>query len=1104
MIKYAELKGIFSKRYNPAFWVAGLPLVVAGMLAGSTVLGGHIIEHYVPLLDVAIEIKLELTLAYYTFEEVVGGTPKKEITEVRAHINRAQWLAATMLEGEKKEELNIVSFHDPELCREIEEVQGKIEEFRVSIGERWAVAQKSDDGSVVDRHHDAMFEAVLTEAGSVETSLKVAMAEEMGRFKVIQGLLFLFCIGLGGVVGGLLYSYEEKKKTRILALHKSEENLSITLNSIGDAVISTDIEGRVTRMNPVAEALTGWPEAEALTRPLDKVFHIIHAQTRKKAESIAEKVLREGVVVGLANHTILISRDGTEYQIAESGAPIRDEKKVCLGVVLVFRDVTEKYAREHQIRERMKELKCMYGVAESIRTRDTLEEVFQDVAELIPSGWMFPGITRGRVVFGEKEYVSEPFKETPWRQSADIIVSGEVCGSVEIFHLEERPELDEGPFMTEERNLLAGIVRVLGETIERKQAEVETAGERRLMNALMDGIPDRIYFQDTDGRFLCANRAVAELFGVDDPAEIVGKTDFDFHPKEHAYKTQADDAEIIRAGRLVIAKETRRTRPDGKDEWASTTKIPLRDTGGQIVGMFGITRDVTECRRVEEERERFMAAIEQAAETIVITDVEGIIEYVNPAFEKITGYTREEAVGRNPRILQGGEQDEAFYKAMWDILLRGETWTGRFVNKKKDGALYTEEATISPVRDASGRTVNYVAAKRDVSEEIKMEDQLRQAQKMQSIGQLVGGVAHDFNNLLQIINGYAGIVRAKLGKGHAAAGAVEEVCKAGERAKDLVKQLLSFSRQQVIEPVNLDLNEVVEDSRKMLGQLIGEHVLLAFIAGTETEKVFVDKNQLQQVLMNLCVNARDAMPDGGKLTIKTESLLIAPRDLKAQTWARPGRYVLLSVADTGCGMDKSTCERIFEPFFTTKGVGKGTGLGLSTVYGIVKQNEGHINVYSEPGEGTVFKIYLPVSNPLSSEADGQVVEAATAIEGGVETLLVVEDDEALLELAVQILSEAGYTGLTAKDGEEAVRVFEEHADEIDLVIMDVVMPRMGGKEAMGKILEKRPALRHLFVSGYTRGEGQAGFIKGKGMHLLNKPYQSEDLLKKIRDVLDED
>jgi signal transduction histidine kinase/CheY-like chemotaxis protein len=428
--------------------------------------------------------------------------------------------------------------------------------------------------------------------------------------------------------------------------------------------------------------------------------------------------------------------------------------------------------------------------------------------------------------------------------------------------------------------------------------------------------------------------------------------------------------------------------------------------------------------------------------------------------------------------------------------------SGELRLRRKDGSLVPVYSSHSLVR-RPGHPAELYCLDLDLTEYKALEDQLFFAQKMDSIGQLVGGVAHDFNNLLQIINGYTEIAVSKLENGHSATGAIHEISKAGSRANDLVRQLLTFTRQQVIDPGHLDLNAEIESVQNMLGRLIGEHILFECELGKNLDPVFMDKGQIYQVLMNLCVNARDAMPDGGTLNIKTENVVISPHDPKPQEVSSPGRYVLLLIQDTGCGMDRETCEKIYEPFFTTKEVGKGTGLGLSTVYGIVKQNKGAILVDSEPGKGTSFKIYLPANASLTAGGRSKVSDLPQSSPGGSETLLVVEDEEMLLKLATYSLSASGYTVLTATDGEEALRVFKEHADEIDLVMMDVVMPNMGGKKAMEEILKQRPALPYLFVSGYSLDTGHNDFIKEKDLHLLSKPYHVKDLLGKIRDILDE-
>jgi PAS domain S-box-containing protein len=502
--------------------------------------------------------------------------------------------------------------------------------------------------------------------------------------------------------------------------------------------------------------------------------------------------------------------------------------------------------------------------------------------------------------------------------------------------------------------------------------------------------------------------------------------------------------------------------------------------------------------QAEEKNKRLLMAIGQCAELIIITDVEGTIQYVNPAFEKVTGYSETEVLGRNPRLLQSGEQHAEFYRKMWDVLLSGEIWRGRFINRKKDGTLYTEEATISPAKDSAGRLLNYVAVKRDITEKNKLEAQLRQSQKMESIGQLVGGVAHDFNNLLHVINGQAEMALAQIVEHQSPIESLDQIVNAGERAQNLVRQLLAFSRQQVVQPIHLDLNKEINSAKEMLARLIGVNIEFTFIEGKGLGFVFIDPGQVHQVLMNLCVNAHDAMPNGGKLTLETEGVSIKSEDLENQIGDRPGRYILLTVSDTGCGMNKTISDQIFDPFFTTKELGKGTGLGLSTVYGIVKQNNGYISVSSEPNEGASFKIYLPMREIGPAELTDKLERRSAAVKGGGETVLVVEDEEMILGLATCVLNNAGYTTLSAHDGLEAVQVFEEHADEIDVVLMDVMMPRMGGNEAMGKILEKCPEQRYLFASGYSPDKQRVEDAK----HQLAKPYLAGELLLKIREVLE--
>ncbi|MBF8259935.1 MAG: PAS domain S-box-containing protein, partial [Actinobacteria bacterium] len=529
---------------------------------------------------------------------------------------------------------------------------------------------------------------------------------------------------------------------------------------------------------------------------------------------------------------------------------------------------------------------------------------------------------------------------------------------------------------------------------------------------------------------------------------------------------------------------------------------PLRRPDGTIYGIMSILMDVTEQKADEESRARLTMAVEQAGESIVVTDTRGTIQYVNPAFERITGYDRMEVIGQTPRILKSGRHDAAFYRNLWETLRGGEIWRGTFLNKRKDGTLYEEDAVISPVRDPSGQVVNYVAVKRDVTDVRRMEEQLRQSQKMEAVGRLAGGVAHDFNNLLTAISGYSDLLLHRLPDYSTLRRDVEEIRKAGDRAAALTRQLLAFSRRQVLQPKVLDLNTVVTNMGQMLRRLIGEDIELSTDLSPSLSRVKADPGQIEQVIVNLAVNARDAMPDGGRITIATADADLSPAYAAAHPGVRPGPHVLLSVADTGHGMSDETQAHLFEPFFTTKERGKGTGLGLATVYGIVQQSGGHLRVHSAADRGSAFLIYLP--RVETSEVDAQTADRSLLSypSPGTETILLAEDEEVVRRLAREILSGNGYKVLEAGNGREALLLSEAHRGEIHLLLTDVVMPKMSGRELTERIRLQRPDLRILYMSGYTDDAILRHGVLEDGIPFLQKPFTPEELTRKVREVLD--
>lgn len=501
------------------------------------------------------------------------------------------------------------------------------------------------------------------------------------------------------------------------------------------------------------------------------------------------------------------------------------------------------------------------------------------------------------------------------------------------------------------------------ELAERKRAEAALRESEQRYRTILQAAMDGYVLLDMAGRLIEVNDSYCQMSGYS-AEELL---------KMHASQLDADHSakRIAAHGRWMMKQgetrfEARHLRKDGAiyDVEVSLQHRPTE--GGQLVCFL---RDISKRKKAEKAVQRLGAAIEQAAEVIVITDPEGNIEYVNPAFERLTGYGRAEALGQNPRILKSGAQDDAFYRDLWLTISNGSTWRGHLVNKRKDGALFTENATISPVRDRAGNIVNYVAAKRDISEEVRLQEQLLQAQKMESIGRLAGGVAHDFNNMLGVIIGHAELALQDVDSTHPVTSSLEEIQTAANRSANLVRQLLAFARKQTIVPRVLDINEAVQSMLKMVRRLIGENIELIWRPGSGVWPVMTDPTQIDHILANLCVNARDAIAGVGNISIETGNKVIDENFCKTHLEAIPGEYVLLSVRDDGCGIGKENLGKLFDPFFTTKEVGKGTGLGLSTVYGTIRQNSGFMTVESELGQGTTFGIYLPrTSSPSAREA----------------------------------------------------------------------------------------------------------------------------------------
>jgi PAS domain S-box-containing protein len=503
--------------------------------------------------------------------------------------------------------------------------------------------------------------------------------------------------------------------------------------------------------------------------------------------------------------------------------------------------------------------------------------------------------------------------------------------------------------------------------------------------------------------------------------------------------------------------------------------------------------------RLAEAQQRLSAAIEQAAEAVMITDIDGTIQYVNPAFEHVSGYTHAELIGRHLGVFGDDEADNSLNRQLQESMRTGQEWQGRVVSRRKEGESYTGDTTITPVRNQAGEIVNYVATLRDVTRELQLEEQFRQSHKMEALGRLAGGIAHDFNNLLTVIQLSSRFAERKLSPEDPVWEHLKRIDETGERAAKLTRQLLSFSRREVIAPQVVDLNQLVSDLNRMLQRIIGEDIEYSLSLGQDLWQVKVDPSQMEQVILNLVVNARDAMPQGGALRIETTSTMLHEARRTRHFEAQPGEYVMLAVSDTGVGMDEEVMTHLFEPFFTTKEREHGTGLGMSTVFGIVKQSEGHIEVESEVQRGTTFRIYLPRAVDGAVATADRIAPASAT--GGQETILVVEDEPQVRQLTVECLQTLGYTVLVASGGLQALRVSRGHDGPIQLLLTDVVMPQLSGRELVEQLLPERPEMRVLYMSGHTDRLVVKQVSSDPNVAFLSKPFTVESLSQKVQSVL---
>jgi len=524
------------------------------------------------------------------------------------------------------------------------------------------------------------------------------------------------------------------------------------------------------------------------------------------------------------------------------------------------------------------------------------------------------------------------------------------------------------------------------------------------------------------------------------------------------------------------------------------------DETAQLENIAGLLAEIIVKKRAQNESAKMSEIIRQASEAVFITGIDGKINYTNEAFEKMTGFTAEEAIGKTPNLLKSGEHPPEYYEEMWTNMQKGLPWTGRIINRIKDGTLRTVQANLFPLKNTVGETTAYVAIQEDVSDLDSMEEQLRQSQKMEAVGRLAGGVAHDFNNILMAIDGYAGFIRKQLPPGSQEADDAEQITNAVRRAASLTKQLLAFSRKQKADFQPLDLRQAVLESEKIMKRLIGETISLEVSAADDVKAIKADPGQIDQVLMNLLVNAKDAMPDGGKIEIKgfPHKLTIpVPTPLGIMP---PGEYSVLSVRDTGSGMDKETLSKIFDPFFTTKPKGKGTGLGLSIVYGVIKHHGAYMTAVSQPGKGSTFTAYFPALTAPEEKTAPAPVRTAAVIPPGL-TVFLAEDDPAVLASVERMLGDLGADIKSFPEPAKMLEFAAGYPGKIQLLVTDIVMPGMDGFALAEQLTGKSPKTAVIYMSGYTDPDIFKGRLETPGLIFLQKPFGAGALAEAVAKAL---
>jgi PAS domain S-box-containing protein len=875
-----------------------------------------------------------------------------------------------------------------------------------------------------------------------------------------------------------------------------DDMLKVTMDSIGDAIITTDIKIRVTYLNPMAEHLTGWTNDEAAGHQLDEVFRIVNNLTKKTVKNPALQVLKTGRIVGLANHTLLLARDGKEYQIADSASPIRSLRGRVIGVVLVFRDVTRQYAINQELRESRERFRSLFenltdGVVVANLAEETVFLVNKAFSIMIgrspdrlsgqslsslhppPASGEILGLARRQVV-GETKIGTD----VPLLRADGSILFCDVSSSI---------------IVIERRKYLLGIFR---DATERRQREEK-------FRALFEASPMGVHtYRVEDGRLIFAggNPAADRMLGIDH-FQLVGKPILEAFPQLVQTEVPARYLKTALSGDPWQTEQI--AYKDDRVDGAFLVRA-FQTAPGRMAAMF---LDVTESRKIADELQkseaRYKSLVENSPSLIARFDTERRLIFAN---EKAINFYKgliDASKGLKPEDI-GPYKDraEVVSNGIRDVLATGRTVEFEIEAGQAPDLKYVSYLMV-PERDVSGRIISVLVVGHDITRQKHLETQLRHSEKMQAIGQLAGGIAHDFNNHLTGILGYAELVKEEAPPGSNLRQYAEGIVASALKSAQLTNRLLAFGRKGKYQSVAVDIHAAVNEAVELLRRSLDRKYSIITRLDAPDHTVIGDPSQLQNAILNLCINSRDAMPDGGEIRIITEAFhpdrsFLVSHGLDA---SKQEAFIRIAVSDTGVGIPQEIRERIFDPFFTTKEQGQGTGLGLAAVYGTVRNHKAAIEVESESGKGSVFHLYFPVHKVESIEPKEQPVKGWDFLSG--KRVLVIDDEGEICGLAEALLHGVGCVVTTVSSGAEALALYAGHASKFDVILLDLMMPGMSGREVFMAIRRIDPSARVILVSGYALNEEVQNLLDSGARGFVQKPFERETLFQSLVNTLSE-